>query len=233
MRIAIIGYGKMGKMVEMIAPREGWSIGLKLDSKANRDGAGINSAALEGIDVGIDFSQPDSVLSNVEAAARSGLNLVVGTTGWYDALGEVGRIVRDSGIGLVYASNFSVGVNLFFEIVSHAAQIVGKVPRYDAYLSEEHHSAKKDAPSGTALTLLELLKPHLKKPVPGIASTRAGHVPGNHTVGFDSEADTILLEHRARSRQGFAEGAVLAAGWIAGKKGLYNFREIFREVIGL
>src|SRR5437867_3195862 len=231
MRIAIIGYGKMGKIVEMIALREGWSIGLKLDSEANRNGAGINSAALEGIDVGIDFSQPDSVVSNVEAAARSGLNLVVGTTGWYDALGSVERIVRDSGIGLVYASNFSVGVNLFFEIVSHAAQIIGKVPQYDPFLFEEHHRAKKDAPSGTALSLLDSMRPFLNNPKPSVASIRAGFIPGNHRVGFDSEADTIILEHSARSRQGFAEGALLAARWIAGKKGFYNFKDVFHQIL--
>ena len=141
-------------------------------------------------------------------------------------------MVRDSGIGLVYSANFSVGVNLFFEIVSHAAQLVGKVSQYDPYLAEDHHRAKKDAPSGTALTLLELMKPHLRNRNPSIASTRAGFIPGNHIVGFDSEADTILLEHRARSRQGFAEGALLAARWIVGKKGLYNFRDVFGEVIG-
>ncbi len=233
MRIALIGYGKMGKMVEMIALREGWSVGPKLDDEANRNGAGITSAAMEGVQVGIDFSQPDAVLPNVEAAARIGLNLVEGTTGWYDARSSVERIVRESGIGLVYASNFSVGMNLFFEIVSHAALVAGRVPQYDAYLAEEHHRAKKDAPSGTALTLLELMKPHLRKPSPSIASTRAGFIPGNHVVGFDSEADTIVLEHRARNRQGFAEGAILAARWIVGKRGFYNFKDIFREVIGL
>jgi len=231
-KIALIGYGKMGKQVETLAVRAGWEIGPRLDLHNNPNGAGIATGTMQGVDVGVDFSQPDAVVPNIEAAARVGLNLVVGTTGWYEARDTVEKMVRDSGIGLVYSANFSVGVNLFFEIVSHAAQLVGKVSQYDPYLAEDHHRAKKDAPSGTALTLLELMKPHLRNRNPSIASTRAGFIPGNHIVGFDSEADTILLEHRARSRQGFAEGALLAARWIVGKKGLYNFRDVFGEVIG-
>jgi 4-hydroxy-tetrahydrodipicolinate reductase len=233
MKIALLGYGKMGRLVEAIAMREGWEVGPKLDIGDNAGGKGITAASMEGVDVALDFSQPDAVLPNIEAAARVGINLVIGTTGWADSRSQVERVVLESGIGLVYASNFSVGMNLFFEIVSSAARIVGKVPQYDPYLSEEHHNAKKDAPSGTALQLLELMKPYLNGPDPAIASTRAGFIPGNHTVGFDSEADTIVLEHRARNRQGFAEGAVLAARWIAGRKGFYDFRAVFREILGL
>jgi 4-hydroxy-tetrahydrodipicolinate reductase len=233
MRIALFGYGKMGRLVESIAQREGWEVGPKLDIGDNAGGRGITKASMEGVDVALDFSQPDAVLPNIEAAARAGVNLVVGTTGWAASRSQVERLVLESGIGLVYASNFSVGMNLFFEIVSSAARIVGKVPEYDPYLSEEHHNAKKDAPSGTAMQLLELMKPYLNGPAPAIASTRAGFIPGNHIVGFDSEADTIVLEHRARNRQGFAAGAVLAARWIAGRKGFYDFRAVFREILGL
>jgi len=142
-------------------------------------------------------------------------------------------MVQESGIGLVYGANFSLGMNLFFEIVSHSARLIGMLPQYDAYMCEEHHRAKKDAPSGTALNLLDLMRPHLSNPNLNIASVRAGSIPGTHVVGFDSEADTILLEHRARSRQGFAEGAVLAARWIAGRKGFYDFRQVFREIVGI
>jgi 4-hydroxy-tetrahydrodipicolinate reductase len=233
MRIALLGYGKMGRLVEAIAIREGWEVGPKLDLHENAAGGGITSSSMAGVDVAMDFSQPDAVLPNLEAAARVGINLVVGTTGWDESRSHVERIVLESGIGLVHASNFSVGMNLFFEIVSSAACIVGKVPQYDPFLSEEHHRAKKDAPSGTALQLLELLKPYLNGPAPAIASTRAGFIPGDHRVGFDCEADTIILEHRARNRQGFAEGAVLAARWIAGRKGFYDFRAVFREILGL
>lgn len=233
MRIALLGYGKMGKLVETLALRDGWVIGPKLDIDTNEGGRAISADSMRGVDVAVEFSQPDAVVGNIEAACRAGLNLVVGTTGWSRDLDRVGKMVRDSGIGLVYASNFSLGVNLFYEIVAHAAKTVGKVPQYDPYLEEQHHRAKKDAPSGTALTLLEIMKPYLGDRVPGVACTRAGAIPGTHTVGFDSEADTILLQHRARSRQGFAEGALLAARWVVGRKGFYNFGEVLREMLGL
>jgi 4-hydroxy-tetrahydrodipicolinate reductase len=233
LRIALLGYGKMGKMIETIALREGWDVDPKLDIGDNVDGSGITSASMEGVDVAIEFSQPEAVLSNIEAAARAHVNIVVGTTGWSDQRGKVERIVHETGIGLIYGANFSLGMNLFFEIVSYSARLVGMIPQYDAYMREEHHRAKKDAPSGTALNLLDVMRPHLNNPNLSIASIRAGSIPGTHVIGFDSEADTIILEHRARSRQGFAEGAVLAARWIAGKKGFYDFRQVFREIVGI
>jgi 4-hydroxy-tetrahydrodipicolinate reductase len=232
-KIALLGYGKMGKLVETIALREGMQVGPKLDINDNFNGCGITEAVMEGVDVAIEFSQPDAVLRNIEAAARIGVHVVVGTTGWADQHSKVEQIVRDSGIGLVCGANFSLGMNLFFEIISHSARLIGMLPQYDAYLSEEHHRAKKDAPSGTALNLLDLMRPHLTNPALNIASIRAGSIPGTHVIGFDSEADTIILEHRARSRQGFAEGAVLAAKWIAGRKGFYDFRKVFREIAGI
>ncbi|MGD0101823.1 MAG: dihydrodipicolinate reductase C-terminal domain-containing protein [Acidobacteriota bacterium] len=231
--MALLGYGKMGKLIETIALRDGWEVGPKLDINDNAGGSGITAASMTGVDVAIEFSQPDAVLSNVEAAARAGVHVVVGTTGWSDKRSRVERMVQESGIGLVYGANFSLGMNLFFEIVSHSARLIGMLPQYDAYMCEEHHRAKKDAPSGTALNLLDLMRPHLSNPNLNIASVRAGSIPGTHVVGFDSEADTILLEHRARSRQGFAEGAVLAARWIAGRKGFYDFRQVFREIVGI
>ncbi len=231
MKIAILGYGKMGRLVEAMALREGWEVGPRLDIGDNAGATGITADSMRGVDVAIDFTQPEAVLPNVEAVARTGVNLVVGTTGWTNERSRVERIVLEAGIGLVHAANFSVGMNLFFEILSHASRIISKIPQYDPYLSEEHHRAKKDAPSGTALNLLELMKPYYANP--GVTSVRAGFIPGNHIVGFDSEADTILLEHRARSRQGFAEGAILAARWVAGKKGFYDFRDVFREILGL
>ena len=232
MRIALLGYGKMGRMVEEIALREGWEIGPKLDINDNAGGAGITRESMAGVDAAVEFSQPSAVVANIEAAAKAGVSLVVGTTGWSEHSDKIEKIVSDSGIGLVYGANFSVGMNLFFEIVSRASEIIGKVPQYDPFLSEEHHRAKKDAPSGTALNLLELMRPHLNNTDPSVACVRAGSIPGTHVIGFDSPADTILLEHRARSRQGFAEGAVLAARWIVGKKGIYDFRQIFREIVG-
>jgi 4-hydroxy-tetrahydrodipicolinate reductase len=233
MRIALLGYGKMGKMIESLALLEGWEVSPKLDIEDNPSASGITPESMEGVNVAIEFSQPEAVLANIEAAARAHVNIVVGTTGWLDQRARVEKIVRDSGIGLIYGSNYSIGMNLFFEIVAHAARLVGMVPLYDAYISEEHHRAKKDAPSGTALSLLDLMRPHLSNPNLSIASIRAGAIPGTHVIGFDSAADTIVLEHRARSRQGFAEGALLAARWIAGKKGFYDFRQMFREIVGI
>ena len=233
MKIALIGYGKMGKMVESIAIREGCQVGPKLDINDNAEGSGITATTMDGVDVSIEFSQPESVIANIEAAARAGVNIVVGTTGWMDKRNYVEKLVADSGIGLVCGANYSIGMNLFFEIVSFSSRIIGMMPQYDAFLSEEHHRAKKDAPSGTALNLLDLMRPHLNNPNLAIASIRAGAIPGTHTIGFDSEADTITLEHRARNRQGFAEGAFLAARWIVGKKGFYDFRQVFREIMGI
>jgi 4-hydroxy-tetrahydrodipicolinate reductase len=233
MKMALLGYGKMGRLTETIALREGWEVNPILDIDNNSRGSGITRASMQGVNVAIDFSQPEAVVPNIEAAARAGVNLVVGTTGWLKELNQVERIVLESGIGLVYGANFSIGMNLFFELISHAAQVIGKLPQYDPYLVEEHHSAKKDAPSGTALKLLELMKPYLNNPNPSIACIRAGCIPGTHVVGFDNEADTIILEHRARSRQGFAEGAILAARWINGKQGFYDFRHVFKETLGL
>jgi 4-hydroxy-tetrahydrodipicolinate reductase len=223
----------MGKLVETIALRQGWEVGPKLDIAENVGGSGITAESMAGVDVAVEFSQPEAVLQNIEAAARLGINLVVGATGWAKQKAKIEQIVQNTGIGLIYGANFSLGMNLFFEIMAHTARIMGMVPQYDAYISEEHHKTKKDAPSGTALNLLDLMRPHLSNPNLSIASIRAGWIPGTHTIGFDSEADTITLEHRARSRQGFAEGAVLAARWIAGKKGFYDFRQVFREIVGL
>ena len=229
--MALLGYGKMGRMVEEIAIGQGWEIGPKLDINDNVNGSGITRESMVGVDAAVEFSQPSAAIANIEAAAKAGVSLVVGTTGWFDQLDKIEKIVNGSGIGLVYGANFSIGMNLFFEIVTRAAELIGKVPQYDPFLSEEHHRAKKDAPSGTALNLLELMRPCLNNPDPSVACIRAGSIPGTHVVGFDSQADTILLEHRARNRQGFAEGAVMAARWIAGKKGMYDFKQVFRKIL--
>ncbi len=233
MKIALLGYGKIGKLVEALALQEGWDIGPKLDIYSNAGGRGITKTAMQGVDVALDFSQPDAVLPNIEATARMGIDLVVGTTGWNELFEQAEKIVRGSGVGMVYGSNFSIGMNLFLEIVERAAQLMGKLPEYDPFLAEQHHRSKKDAPSGTALSLQRLIAPHFPGKALSIASSRAGFIPGNHQVGFDSEADTILLEHRVRNRQGFAAGAILAAKWIAGKKGVYEFHSVFTQILGI
>ena len=232
MRIALLGYGKMGKMVEAIAVREGWDVGPRLDIEDNPGGRGITADSMKGVDVAVEFSQPEAVMANIVADSRAGVNLVVGTTGWMAGRERAERLVADSGIGLIHGANFSPGMNLFFEIVAHASRLVGSNLRYDSFMMEEHHREKKDAPSGTALDLRDLMRPHLGDRDLSITSVRAGFIPGTHVIGFDSEADTLLLEHRARNRQGFAEGAFLAARWIVGKKGMYDFRRVFREIVG-
>jgi len=231
MKIALLGYGKMGRLIAELAVRQGIEVGPVLDSASNPAGRGISPDAMRGVDVALDFSAPGAVLPNVKAAAGIGLNIVVGTTGWYGAMEEVRGLVEQSGIGMVYGSNFSLGVNLFFKLAAHAATALGRFEHYHPYLEEHHHSAKKDAPSGTALMLKELIQHSYPDLDLSIASTRAGFIPGTHVVGFDSEADTILLEHRARSRQGFADGAIFAAGWIAGKQGFYGFQQVFSEML--
>ncbi|HKD09442.1 MAG TPA: 4-hydroxy-tetrahydrodipicolinate reductase [Bryobacteraceae bacterium] len=226
MKIAIVGYGKMGKMIERAAESRGHQIALKLDEFNNTNFEGITQSNFRDVDVAIDFSVPSAAVPNIQKIAALGTNLVVGTTGWLDHLGEVKKTVERHGIGLVWSPNFSVGVNAFFRIVSAAAKLLSSEPEYEAWAWEIHHSAKKDAPSGTLLKLVnEMKKAGYERPV-DTGSNRAGVIAGTHEIGFDSPADTITLRHTARNREGFALGAVKAAEWIAGKKGFHEFGEI-------
>lgn len=226
MKIALLGYGKMGRMVEEAARRRGHEIACVIDP-----GAGA-SGRLEGSDVCVDFSEPGAVLGNIAKAVEARVPIAVGTTGWYDRIDEARRLVEEAGAGLVYGSNFSIGVNLMFKITRYASELFGQFSAYDPFIEEIHHKFKKDAPSGTALSLKRIVEAACGREVP-TASTRAGHVPGTHSVGFDSEADTLTITHAARSRAGFAEGAVLAAEWIRGRSGFYEFIEIIDELHGM
>jgi 4-hydroxy-tetrahydrodipicolinate reductase len=179
------------------------------------------------VDVIIDFTVPAAVIPHVEACARARKSLVVGTTGWYAELPRVKTLVEQSDIGFVYGANFSFGVNLFFEIAKVAAEALKH--GYGGSIEEIHHVHKKDAPSGTALKLQQVLEQMSAKKL-GIASIREGDVPGTHTISLESEADCLTLTHEAKSRRGFAEGAVKAAEWLHGKRGFYDFRDIFHEV---
>lgn len=225
-RLALLGYGKMGRAVAQLAPARGCEVRLVMDVDVNPGGEGITREKFDGIDVCLDFTTPEAAVENIRRVAGVGCNLVVGTTGWYARLDEVREIVESSGIGMVYAANFSIGVQLFFRLARAAAEIFAGFPMYDPYLVEAHHKFKKDAPSGTALELEKIVRPHIRDREIPVTALRAGHIPGIHELGFDSEADTIELRHTARGRQGFAEGALFAARWIVGKKGLYNFAEI-------
>jgi 4-hydroxy-tetrahydrodipicolinate reductase len=219
MKLAIVGYGKMGKLIEQLAPEYGFSIHARVDVDHDPD-------LLKGSDVAIEFSTPQAALGNIEKLAALGIPTVVGTTGWLDSMDRVRTAVEKGGAGLVWAANFSIGVNVFLRAVHETARLLSSEPAYGAWAWEIHHSTKKDAPSGTLLALLnEMRDAGYERPIDASAN-RAGTHPGAHEIGFDSAADTITLRHTARSREGFARGALKAAQWIPGKKGVFEFKEI-------
>jgi 4-hydroxy-tetrahydrodipicolinate reductase len=228
-RLAIVGYGKMGRLIEQLAPEYGFSVALKLDEFNNANFEGLTAENFRGIDAAIDFSIPGAVCRNVEGIAALGVNLVIGTTGWLDDIDNVKGAVERYGIGAVWSPNYSIGVNAFFRIVAEASKLLAGQPEYGAWAWEVHHSTKKDAPSGTLLKLVEQMKTAgYERPI-DTGSNRAGAHPGTHEIGFDSAADTITLRHTARSREGFARGALKAAQWVVGKKGFYEFSDIVFE----
>jgi len=230
-KIALFGHGAMGRVLEESARATGHEVGAIFTS------ANVGEAArlLPGHAVAIDFSAPGAVPAHVEAAAAAGVPLVQGTTGWQGDELAVRKVVESRGAALVYGANFSIGVNLFYRIVGDAARLF-RDAGYDPFIEEAHHARKRDAPSGTALALQTILSRGLGQ-APGksipIASTRAGHIPGIHRVGFDSAADQVLLVHTARSRAGFAAGALLAARWIVGRRGMYAFADVLNDILAL
>jgi 4-hydroxy-tetrahydrodipicolinate reductase len=228
--LAIIGYGKMGKLIERLAPEYGFEVRAKFFGGDNPGGQGLSHETLRGIDVAVEFTTPVAALVNIRRLAALGINSVVGTTGWFEQLSVAREAVVHAKTGLVWAANFSVGVNLFMQTVAHAAALFAQHAEYEAWGWEIHHSAKKDAPSGTLKKLAEEMRSAgYTRPV-SLSSNRAGAIPGTHEIGFDSTADTITLRHTARSREGFARGALQAARWVAGKKGFYEFKEILSEL---
>jgi 4-hydroxy-tetrahydrodipicolinate reductase len=226
MRVALIGFGVMGQLVAAEVRKAGDEVGAVITSK-NGDEL---EEKLGGHDVAIDFSVGDTVLKNVEACVRAEVPLVEGATGWKQHEAQAKQIVNEYSGAMVYGANFSIGVNLFYRIAKQASALFAAVDGYSPFIEEAHHNRKRDAPSGTALKLRDLMSEHLGPDIP-TASTRAGHIPGTHRVGFDSEADQILLTHTARSRQGFASGALLAAHWIHGRTGVFEFAEVIDEIL--
>jgi len=227
--LALLGYGKMGKTIASLAPQRGFEVRLVMDVDVNALGKGITRENFQGIDVCIEFTTPEAVVENIRRVAGLGVNLVVGTTGWYNRLEEVRGIIESAGVGMVYAANFSIGVNLFYRLAKAAAEIFAPFVMYDPYLIEAHHKFKKDAPSGTALEIKRQIQSEFGSREVSVTSVRAGHIPGWHELGFDSEADTIILRHTARGRQGFAEGALHAARWVVGKKGMFSFGDVLES----
>ncbi|HLH44064.1 MAG TPA: dihydrodipicolinate reductase C-terminal domain-containing protein [Bryobacteraceae bacterium] len=218
-KLAIVGYGKMGRLIEQLAPEYGFAVHARID-------LGGSLAAARGADVAVEFTEPNAVVSNVETLAALGVSTVVGTTGWLSQMDRVRAAVERHGAALLWSPNFSIGVNVFFRLVREAARLLQSEPQYGAWAWEIHHAAKKDPQSGTLLKLLEEIRSAgYARPVDA-SSNRAGAHPGTHEVGFDSAADTITLRHSARSREGFARGALKAAQWLPGKRGIFQFEEI-------
>lgn len=226
MKLAIVGYGKMGKMVESLAPEYGFEVALKLDEFNNANFSGITAENFKGIDAAIEFSVPEAAVENIERISALGINLVVGTTGWLKEMDRAKAAVAKHGTGLVWSPNYSVGVNVFFRAVAETAKMLANEPGYEAWAWEMHHSMKKDAPSGTLLKAVDGMKRAGYDRKIDVASNRAGRVPGTHEIGFDSPADTITLRHTAHGREGFASGSLKAAQWVVGRKGFYEFTDV-------
>jgi 4-hydroxy-tetrahydrodipicolinate reductase len=225
--LAIVGHGKMGRLVEQLAPQHGFHVVSRF---THSNIASLSIETLAGASTAIEFSTPAAAPENLRRLAALGVRTVCGTTGWYDHLPQVRNAVESSGSALLFGPNFAVGVNLFFQIVANAASLISKHPEYEAWGWEIHHSAKKDAPSGTLKKLAEEIRAAgFSSPV-NLAANRAGSHTGTHEIGFDSAADTITLRHTARSRDAYAHGALQAAQWLQGKKGVHEFRAIVSEL---
>jgi 4-hydroxy-tetrahydrodipicolinate reductase len=224
MRILIVGYGKMGKLVESLSGEYACEVAGIVDPVLG--GEGVDSDRWNGVDVAIDFTAPDAVMTNLPSLARRRINVVVGTTGWGPREPELRQIVADAGAGIVAAPNFSAGVAVFEAVVAEAAKLLAPQSDFGAFLHEAHHQAKKDAPSGTALLLKSAMeRAGYTRPI-DVSSTRAGYIPGTHTVGFDGPAETLTLTHTARDRTSFARGALIAAQWVKGRRGWFTMRDV-------
>ncbi|MBV8553598.1 MAG: 4-hydroxy-tetrahydrodipicolinate reductase [Acidobacteriaceae bacterium] len=225
-QLALVGYGKMGRLIEQLAPEYGFQVAARLTGKSNPAASGITREAFANIDVAIEFSTPETVVENLKRLAQTNIQTVTGTTGWSKHLNEVSDAVKQAGTGLVWSPNFSVGVAIFRKLAGLAAELLRDEPEYGAWAWEIHHDAKKDAPSGTLLHLVETMRQHGYTRNINVSANRAGMHPGTHEIGFDSAADTITLRHAARNREGFARGALKAARWVLDRKGVYTFEDV-------
>lgn len=216
--LALVGYGKMGRMIDQLAPEYGFTVSARIDVD--------RPEPLEGADVAVEFSVPGSVVGNVSKISALRIPVVVGTTGWLEHLPEVKVVIASNDAAMVWSPNFSIGVNVFQRLVAEAARLLKDEKSYAAWAWEIHHHTKMDAPSGTLIKLVKEMKAAGYERNVDISSNRAGAHPGTHEIGFDSAADTITLRHSARSREGFARGALKAAQWIIGRKGSYEFSDV-------
>jgi 4-hydroxy-tetrahydrodipicolinate reductase len=229
MKIALLGYGKMGKVIERIALERGHEIVLKKEATDAFDG-------LDNADVAIDFSVPDAAVGNISACLNTGIPVISGTTGWLENYHDVAQLCEEKEGAFIYGSNFSLGVNIFFELNEYLAKMMAKLDQYKVAIEEVHHIQKLDAPSGTAITLAKDIIANSdysswaignpKEDEIFIGAKREENVPGTHTVVYDSDVDAIEIKHTAHSREGFALGAVIAAEWLVGKKGIFTMKDV-------
>ena len=224
-RLAVIGDGKMGQAIRQLAVEKGWNVTAIVGERESAGGKGITASALGDPEVAVEFSQPDAAVGNVVASLRSGVPVVVGTTGWYDSLPEVMRIAKETGTSLLWSPNFSLGVNVLIELARYAGTLMRTLEDFDAHIVETHHTKKKDAPSGTAIAIAKAASDALERPIP-TTSVRTGSVPGTHEIVFDGTFEQLLLRHEARDRRVFAEGALKAADWLIGKRGIFTMRDV-------
>jgi 4-hydroxy-tetrahydrodipicolinate reductase len=222
--VALIGMGKMGRALAALAPERGFRVVAELDPSRPGYG-GVTRDALCGAQVAIEFTMPDAAPDNARACAAAGCPIVVGTTGWYDALPSVAAEIERAGGAMLTAPNFSVGVAVFDRVVAEASRLFAQLPGFDAHLVETHHAAKKDAPSGTAGSLAKTASAALGRQIP-VTSIRTGHVPGTHEVVFDAPFEQVRLVHEARDRRVFAEGALVAARWLVGRRGVFTMADV-------
>jgi 4-hydroxy-tetrahydrodipicolinate reductase len=245
MNIALIGHGKMGKEIETVAKLRNIGIEQIFTIENNLRGMAITRQSLKNVDVCVDFSTPAAVVHNIEIVAECGKNIVIGTTGWYDKLDDVKKSAKANNIGLLYSPNFSLGMNIFFQIVSSASHLLDKFDAYDVAIQETHHRHKVDSPSGTAMSLAQIVLQNVRRKKEmfheavhsgirneqlHITSTRMGETVGIHNVMFDSDADSITLTHSAKNRSGYALGALIAAEWLKDKKGVYTMKDVLNSL---
>lgn len=223
--IAIIGDGKMGQAIRQLAVEKGWRVAAFLGEIESAGGSGINAKTLGKADVAVEFTQPDAAVANITASLRAGVPIVAGTTGWYDALPDVTRVAKETGTGFLWSPNYSLGINVLIELARYAGTLMRTLEGFDAHIVETHHSRKKDAPSGTAIAIGKAATDTLDRPIP-TTSVRTGSVPGTHELIFDGSFEQLSLTHVARDRRVFAEGALQAAAWLIGKKGVFTMRDV-------
>jgi len=224
-RVAVIGDGKMGQAIKQLAIEKGWQVTALVGERESAGGKGISARSLGDPEVAVEFTQPDAAVANVTAALRAGIPVVIGTTGWYDSLPEVTRIAKETGTSLLWSPNFSLGVNVMIELARYAGTLMRTLEDFDAHIVETHHTRKKDAPSGTAIAIAKAASDSLERPIP-TTSVRTGSVPGTHELIFDGAFEQLSITHLARDRRVFAEGALKAADWLIGKRGVFTMRDV-------